>query len=98
MAAGLIHQRCLVHPGRRAAAQCPQCRHLYCRECVTEHAGRMICAHCISALESSEQGRRFSIVIWGALSLGGLMLAWLVFYYVGMGLANIPSTFQGGAP
>ena len=41
----LIHRRCLHHPAREAVALCPECRRFYCRECVTEHAGRMIEEH-----------------------------------------------------
>jgi len=94
----LIHQRCMVHQEREAAALCPECRLYYCRECVTEHLGRMMCAHCVAQLEAEPVNRRFSYTKWGSMSLAGLLFAWLVFYYLGMGLARIPSSFHGGTP
>jgi hypothetical protein len=93
----LIHRRCLHHPGREAVALCPECRRFYCRECVTEHAGRMICAGCVARLASvGGAPARSAPAVWWALALGGLLLAWLVFYYFGMSLARIPSSFHGG--
>ena len=93
----LIHQRCSNHTGREAVVRCPECRRFFCRECVTEHLGRMICAGCV-ARTASPGGRqeRSASAFWFAMALGGLLLAWLVFYYLGMGLARIPSSFHGG--
>jgi len=93
----LIHRRCLHHPAREAVALCPECRRFYCRECVTEHTGRMICAGCVARLARMGDGEKRSLsAVWFALAPGGLLLAWLVFYYFGMALARIPSTFHGG--
>jgi hypothetical protein len=93
----LIHQRCSNHLEREAVARCPECRRFFCRECVTEHLGRMICAGCVARLASRGGRRERSVsALWLALALGGLLLAWLVFYYLGMGLARIPSSFHGG--
>jgi hypothetical protein len=35
---------------------------------------------------------------WLAASIGGLLIAWLFFYYIGMDLARMPSLFHGGQP
>ncbi|MDR2849674.1 MAG: rhomboid family protein [Verrucomicrobiota bacterium] len=43
-------QRCARHADREAAARCPACGRSFCRECVTEHEGRWLCASCIAAL------------------------------------------------
>ena len=94
----LVHQRCQLHPEREAAVRCPQCGRFYCRECVTEHLGRMICAHCVAESEANEATARFSIAGWSALSVTGFLVAWLVFYYLGMALARIPSSFHEMVP
>ncbi len=94
----LIHQRCAIHTDREAAARCPECRTFYCRECVTEHQGRMMCARCFARLEQSASHKRSSPALWSTLSIAGLLLAWLIFYYLGMTLARVPSTFHGGTP
>jgi late competence protein required for DNA uptake (superfamily II DNA/RNA helicase) len=94
----LFYQRCVVHQDREAAVRCPECSRFYCRECVTEHLGRMVCAHCVAQSKVDPASRRSSLAAWGALSLTGFLFAWLVFYYLGMGLARIPASFHGGAP
>ena len=96
-ASRLIDQRCWHHPAREAVVRCPQCGRFYCRECVTEHAGRMMCAACVASLAGGASGAaRFRHAIWVASSLGGLLLAWLIFYYLGVALARVPSDFFGG--
>ncbi len=93
---GLLNQRCLNHAGREAAAQCPSCKRFFCRECVTEHAGRMICVHCVVILAcGGEKTARASRTKWIFLALAGIAMAWAVFYYLGLALARIPSEFHG---
>lgn len=94
----LLLQRCFNHADREAAARCPSCQRFYCRECVTEHEGRMTCANCVARLRAPRSKQRSSGVLWSVFSIGGMLLAWLIFYYLGMGLARIPSTFHGGLP
>ena len=50
----LLDQRCSNHALREAAVQCPSCKRFFCRECVTEHAGRMICVNCVAAVRPRE--------------------------------------------
>ena len=88
----LIEQRCFHHPAREAVVRCPGCRRYYCRECVTEHEGRMMCAACASA-DVRRAGGRGSIAVWIAGAAAGFLLAWLIFYYFGMLLGRIPSDF-----
>ncbi len=93
----LADQRCWHHPTREAVVRCPECRRFYCRECVTEHLGRMICGSCVAlATRTGVQAGRFRAVLWVTFALGGLVLAWLVFYYLGVFLARIPSDFHSG--
>lgn len=42
--------------------------------------------------------REASMAMWSILSVTGLFLAWMVFYYFGMTLARVPSTFFGSTP
>ena len=94
----LIQQRCRIHPDREAAVRCPLCQRFYCRECVVEHDGRMMCAYCIGQLAKTPEPRKSSTAVWGILSLTGFLMVWLIFYYFGMGLARVPSSFFGGTP
>jgi hypothetical protein len=97
MSTRLIHQRCWHHPSREAVARCPECRRYYCRECVTEHQGRMVCAECVARDPSSRAAAKgLGLPALLAATVGGLMFAWLIFYYLGAMLARIPSDFFGG--
>ncbi len=83
--AGAIHQRCWNHEAREAVCRCPECQRGYCRECVTEHESRLLCAACLSALgrgrtTSKSSARR---LVPAAMFLAGLVLAWLVFFGAG---------------
>ncbi|MFO7870918.1 MAG: rhomboid family protein [Kiritimatiellia bacterium] len=91
-------QRCFVHSGREAVARCPECRRFFCRECVTEHEGRVLCAGCIRKL-SQRQGRKTSSLRTASLALqcfGGFLALWLLFYFLGQSLLKLPSSFHEG--
>jgi hypothetical protein len=88
----LLHQRCWHHGAREAVVRCPDCHRFFCRECVIEHQGRMICTACVNASEV-QTGDASRIGTWTLLGVGGFLLAWCVFYYLGMFLARIPSDF-----
>jgi hypothetical protein len=91
----ILDQRCLNHALREAAVQCPSCKRFFCRECVTEHEGRMICVACVTALTRNEnRTARTARAKWSVLALAGIMIAWLVFYYLGEALARMPSQFH----
>jgi hypothetical protein len=95
MSATLSDQRCWIHEEREAVARCLSCHRFFCRECIVEHAGQMMCAECVSrALAPRRAGERSRAVAWSALALAGVFIAWLVFYYLGQGLAQIPSDFH----
>jgi len=82
-------QRCANHPGREAAARCPRCRSYFCRECVTEHEDRVLCAACIRALTASRQTAVSPLLKRAAAILPvtlGVLTVWLFFYLVGRGL------------
>ena len=96
--AGLEHQRCYNHMDREAAARCPECRRFFCRECVTEHAGRMTCAACLREMPSEAEGHRrgLSMLVSAIPCLVSFMLLWFFFFLVGRGLLNVPSAFHEG--
>jgi hypothetical protein len=91
----LLDQRCSNHALREAAVLCPSCKRFFCRECVTEHAGRMICVTCVATIaRDEEKTARAARTRWAILALGGIALAWLIFYYLGLTLSRIPSEFH----
>jgi hypothetical protein len=94
----LTHQRCFHHSLREAVARCPECRHFYCRECITEHDDRVICANCLRKLAvSAEDGRKSFAWLMPALQCAaGLVILWVVFYFFGATLLSIPSSFHEG--
>ncbi len=89
------HARCLNHGLREAAARCPACRRFFCRECVSEHEGRLLCAECLAAqtVEASPRGRS-AVFLYIVLFVAGLLLAWLLLVLVGAGLSTIPSEYH----
>ncbi len=92
--ANLVHQRCLHHPGREAVSRCPGCRGFFCRECVTDHRGRLLCRRCLGAAVAGKADG-FAWARWSAGALAGGFFAWMVFYYAGAFLASLPSQFHG---
>jgi hypothetical protein len=95
----LVHQRCFQHSLREAVARCPECRHFYCRECITEHEDRVICATCLRKLTvKTDTARRSFAWFFPVVQVGlGLCIAWLCFYFLGNTLLSIPSRFHEGS-
>jgi hypothetical protein len=92
----LAGKRCANHPGREAAVRCTSCLGFFCRECVTEHANRMMCGPCVARKNVASVAGKSNGFAWAVLSVGGLLIAWMIFYYAGVGLASLPSSFFGG--
>jgi hypothetical protein len=94
----LIHQRCFNHSLREAAARCPGCGHFFCRECITEHENRVLCAVCLRKVVKPRLTQRgwFLWITQAAAAFCGLFVAWLCFYYLGQGLLAVPSSFHEG--
>jgi hypothetical protein len=95
----LALQRCFNHAQREAAARCLECGQFFCRECVSEHDDRVICASCLAKVARTPLTRRRGFV--GALRfaqcLMGIMTLWFFYYLVGEGLLAIPASFHEGA-
>lgn len=96
--ANLTLQRCLNHATREAVARCPECRQFFCRECITEHEDRVICAACLKKLTRGPLLKRPALanlvrVLQCAM---GLLLAWFFFHLLGEFLLELPSDFHEG--
>jgi hypothetical protein len=90
--------RCFNHARREAVARCPICGKFYCRECIAEHDGRMICARCLLPDEAPVRKRRFLPGMLRAfMLLSGVLFLWLAFFLMGRALLNLPSSFHEGA-
>ena len=75
-----------------------QCRHYFCRECVTEHDDRLLCAVCLRKASQKTGARRhpFRALARAVFALGGLLTATLFFYFVAQALLLIPAAWHDG--
>lgn len=95
----LAHQRCFNHSQREAAARCPECRQFFCRECITEHDDRVICAGCLKKEQTSAQTRRpvIKVALRLFLCLITVIGLWFFFFSVGDMLLSLPTSFHEGS-
>ena len=96
----ITQQRCTLHPSREAVALCPICHRPFCRECVTEHDDRIVCAACIRNLvaESRDDTRKRARLLAPLLRAAlGFLVLWLAFYATGQALLRLPSAFHEGS-
>ena len=86
-----IQQRCWNHDAREAVCRCPQCGRSFCRECVTEHESRLLCAACLRAVAQAASARRGKLRRLAAvgMALAGVLLAWAIFFGAGESLIAI---------
>ncbi len=94
MSQQIARQRCFNHSLREAVARCPECARCFCRECVTEHDDRVLCASCFSALaRSSEQSPlRLSFIKRVVQLAFSFLLLWFMFYVLGQALSSLPAS------
>ncbi len=94
----LVHQRCRHHAEREAVARCPECKRYFCRECVSEHDGRILCADCLRRLlaPAVSPRRRFDGIGRLLLGLFAVVFIWFFFFLIGRSLLAIPSSFHEG--
>jgi len=91
---GLAARRCSRHDLREAVCRCPGCTLFFCRECVTEHDGRLLCPACLakgSASQSTKAGGITRRALEWTAPLAGLALAWILFYYAGWIVSRFPA-------
>jgi hypothetical protein len=96
--AHLHTRRCVRHPEREAAARCRACGGFFCRECVVEHEGRLLCAPCLARVtaKSGRRRERLAIVRRGFVTLSGIAALWLTWYAIGIVLLRLPPNFHDG--
>lgn len=98
MAALPIRQQCWNHESREAVCRCPGCARSYCRECVTEHEARLLCALCLrKVLAGAGSGRRKRRVPAVVLLAGGLVFSWLLFLGVAGGISEFSARMEQAA-
>jgi hypothetical protein len=91
----IAQERCSNHASREAVARCPECGRYFCRECISEHDGRAICAFCLKRLGKRPARRsRLAGFMRAVQVLIGVLLLWASFYLLGKTLLAIPSSFH----
>lgn len=94
----IVNERCFIHVRREAVAVCPECRRFYCRECITEHEDRVICASCLKKKLPAPDRKRFQFInlLRMVQGIAGIMILWMFFYFIGQILVSTPSSFHEG--
>jgi hypothetical protein len=94
----LASKKCANHWQREAVARCPECGRFFCRECITEHEDRILCAACLKSLilRSGRKSRSTIHLFRGFQMLVSIFILWLVFYYLGRALLLMPDEFHEG--
>ena len=95
----LLAQRCVLHQEREAVARCPECTRFYCRECISEHEDRVLCARCLSKRTGAAPAKRsrFGHVVRSFAAVLGLLVAWWFFDLIGRGLMLLPAKVHEGS-
>jgi hypothetical protein len=91
----IADERCFNHGSREAVARCPECGRHFCRECVSEHEDRVICAFCLKRLGAVPSRKRSVAGLVRIIQvLLGIVILWSSFYLLGKVLLTIPSSFH----
>src|SRR5207248_2439455 len=91
-----LQQRCWNHEAREAVCLCPACGRSFCRECVTEHQSRLLCAACLQALaRATGPGTRGKRRLASAgLALAGILLAWIFIFGAGEAIMTFSARLE----
>ena len=89
----VVDQRCWNHEGREAVCLCPECGRSFCRECVSEHELRLLCAACLVAVsrKAEPRSRGTPPLALAVLALAGILAGWFVFFSLGEALMTLSS-------
>src|SRR5438128_2599445 len=93
-----LAQRCVHHANREAVARCPECGRFFCRECVSEHEDRVLCASCLARVGRVEKRERsiLGLFLRSFLAMLGFLTAWWFFDLLGQGLMKLPASVHEG--
>ena len=98
MAVMPIRQQCWNHEAREAVCRCPECAHSYCRECVTEHEARLLCAACLRKVLTGAGLKRHKRRVPALVLLAtGLLLSWVLFLAVAGGISEFSARMEQAA-
>ncbi len=91
--------RCFNHSEREATARCPVCQSHFCRECITENNGVMICARCLSKSKKLTIWSRNmrELIFLSFMFMFSFFIMWSIFYSVGHIFSLIPEKYHEGA-
>jgi len=95
--APLARRRCWSHATREAVSRCPSCKKFYCRECVTEHDGRLLCVTCLAAAGAAtvkRTGTRW--IVWMTAAIAGLLITFFLHATLGYVLEKLPPSWGRG--
>jgi late competence protein required for DNA uptake (superfamily II DNA/RNA helicase) len=92
----LRQRRCSNHPTREASARCPECGQYYCRECITEHDDRVLCASCLAKISLKKEATKQRGSLAGKLALAflALIVTYALFLLIGTLLLSVPTQFH----
>jgi hypothetical protein len=81
--------------------RCPQCGSFFCRECVVEHGGRLVCSSCLAAQVARGGKQPKRVRNWRplreAVGLGlAVLVVLLCFHLLGTLLLRVPSDVHEG--
>ena len=89
-----LQQRCWNHEAREAVCLCPQCGRSFCRECVSEHDFRLLCAACLRQVARAARPQAKGRIALAGLAVAGLFLGWLLFFLGGEALMTLNARME----
>jgi len=89
----ITYLRCFNHARREASAFCTECRRAFCRECITEHEGRVVCTPCLAFLtgDHKRESGRLGLLLECSVCILSSFVLWALFYHLGTALQRIPT-------
>jgi len=99
MTAPLAAARCLNHVARPAVGRCLDCKRAFCRECLTEHGGRLTCVGCLQVKATPGASRRSRLrhLTPSLLGVAALLGSWMFFYTAGAWLESVSAPSPAAA-
>ena len=90
------NRRCANHATREAVARCPACKKDLCRECITEHKGKMLCTDCLKSTTAKKEAERkkLEFALLGLLFVAGMIVSFYFFFGIASILEKIPDKFH----